>query len=525
MGKAIIMRVPILIRAVGVLLLCNQATAYSNTIALESGPIAGAVSESNADVRVYRGIPYATPPVSELRWRPPAALTAWDDVRPATEFSAICPQGPALAQMTGEALPAMSEDCLYLNVWTTADKTAAKLPVMVWIHGGGLTLGWGHQRGYDGTNFAEHGVVLVSINYRLGALGFLSHPELSEESQRGVSGNYGLLDQLAALDWVQRNIAQFGGDPDNVTIFGESAGGTSVNALVASPLSRGLFHKAIAQSPWVTDTNYAVQKQALPTVPSAEELGIKWAEKVGGEQQTLASLRSVTVDEVMAASQNYPVVVTVDGWFMPDSSENIYANGAQQDVPLIVGTNQDEGTIFLGALPFDTPEAFEAGMRMGFGEHADEVLALYPATDSQQLFVAKNDFITDSWFVRSSRGMLEGMSKVSSDGYQYHFTRRSQAAPMLGAHHGMEIGYAFDNLPPEQVQPIDSGLADAMIQYWVQFARSGNPNVEGLPHWPSYEPSTGEYLELGDDIKVGDHLRKEAIDTLDSIHAAVFSVE
>ncbi|MCZ6616550.1 MAG: carboxylesterase family protein, partial [Gammaproteobacteria bacterium] len=226
-------------------------------IKLDSGLIEGEPVTANDSVRVYRGIPFAAPPVGNLRWKSPRPVEKWDGVRSATEFSAACPQGSALAQLMGEQMPALSEDCLYLNVWTAADDESTNLPVMVWIHGGGLSLGWGHQKGYDGTHFAERDVVLVSVNYRLGPLGYLAHPALSKESERGVSGNYGFLDQLEALKWVQRNIGKFGGNPNNVTIFGESAGGTSVNALCASPLSAGLFHRAIAQSPWITDTNFA----------------------------------------------------------------------------------------------------------------------------------------------------------------------------------------------------------------------------------------------------------------------------
>ena len=501
-------------------------SAIAEPIKLDSGLVEGEVVSADSGVRVYRGIPFAAPPVGDLRWKSPQPVEKWDGVRTSTQFSAACPQGSALAQMMGEKMPTLSEDCLYLNVWTAARDTSAKLPVMVWIHGGGLTLGWGHQRGYDGTHFAEHDVVLVSVNYRLGPLGYLSHPALSKESERGVSGNYGFLDQLEALRWVQNNIEEFGGDPNNVTIFGESAGGTSVNALVASPLSEGLFHRAIAQSPWVTDTNFAKLSDPLPTVASAERLGQQWAAEIlGGESNSnvLQALRAVSSEDILQKTGgNYPVAVTVDGWFMLDLSENIFARGEQQDVSLIVGTNNDEGTIFLGALPFNTPEAFAAGMRALYGEHAEEILELYPATDVSQLNAAKNQLITDTWFVRGARGMLSGMAKVSSNAYQYLFTRRSTAMAALGAHHGLEIGYAFDNLNPMQQQETDKALAGAMIQYWVQFAKTGNPNVDGLPAWPAYRTTTDEYLELGDEIKASAKYRKEAVGVLNAIHEAQF---
>ena len=500
-------------------------SAGAAPVKLDSGLIEGETVNETSSVRVYRGIPFAAPPVGELRWKSPQPVENWEGVRDATEFSAACPQGPQLAQMMGETMSPISEDCLYLNVWTQARDGSAKLPVMVWIHGGGLTLGWGHQRGYDGTHFAERDVVLVSVNYRLGPLGYLAHRALSEESERGVSGNYGFLDQLEALKWVQNNIEQFGGDPHNVTIFGESAGGTSVNALVASPLSDGLFHRAIAQSPWVTDTNFAMLNEALPTVASAENLGRQWAAAILGESNSdvLQALRAVSSDEILQKTSNYAVAVTVDGWFMPDLSENIFARGEQQDVALMVGTNNDEGTIFLGFLPFNTPAAFAEAMRVSYGEHADKILELYPAADVSQLNAAKNQLITDTWFVRGARGMLAGMDKVSSSAFQYHFTRKSTVAAALGAHHGLEIGYAFDNLNPMQQQETDKELASAMIQYWVQFATTGDPNVDGLPEWPAYETATDRHLELGDEIKAGSKYRKEVVDVLNAIHDAQFA--
>ena len=496
-------------------------------VQLDSGSVQGEVVEGTT-VQVFRGIPYAAPPVGDLRWRAPAPVEPWEGVRSATAFGNICHQGGGLAAMIGESLPMRSEDCLYLNVWTTAIGSETRQPVMVWIHGGGLTLGWGHQRGYDGTHLAEQGVVLVSINYRLGALGFLAHPLLNAEA--GVSGNYGLQDQIAALEWVQRNIAAFGGDPGNVTIFGESAGGTSVHALVASPHSKGLFHRGIAQSPWVTDTNYAKLAkldakldEALPTVGSVSENGQRWIGAHFADIDSVAALRALSAEDLFTAQEaGYSVAVTIDGDFMPDHASNIYARGEQVDVPVIAGTNTDEGTIFQGVLPFNTPEAFRAAMKEGFGEHAEAILGLYPATDAASMFAVKNQLITDTWFVQGTRNMLAGISNAGSKGWQYHFSRRSADAPMLGAFHGMEIGYAFGNLDPG-ASADDQALSKAMTRYWVQFATTGDPNVEGLPEWPAYDPATDRHLELGDEIKAGAHHRKEAVDVLNGIWAARMS--
>ena len=490
--------------------------AQAREIRTDRGAIKGETTEQG--MHIFRGIPFAAAPVGDLRWKPPQDVAAWEDVRDATSFGGVCPQGDTLSRMMGETMPPVTEDCLYLNIWSKA-QAEEKLPVMVWIHGGGLTLGWGHQRGYDGTAFANSGVILVSINYRLGPLGFLAHPALSAESANGVSGNYGLLDQQAALAWIQRNIAAFGGDPDNVTIFGESAGATSVNALLASPLSKGLFHKAISQSAWVTETNFAVQKQALPTVASAEDLGRAWADGVAGEGADLQKLRSLPIDAMMASMAMYPVAVTVDGWFMPDLSDNVFARGEQQDVPLIAGSNTDEGTIFLAILPFATTEAFTTGLRTLYGDQIDQLLALYPMDD---LRAAKNQFITDAWFARGTRNMLNGMQKVESPAFHYHFTRSSPMAA-LGAHHGLEIGYAFGNLNPTQQTETDKALSAAMHQYWLQFAKTGNPNAQRLPAWPVWTPADDQQINLGDEISVGRAYRKQAVDVLNSVLAARMS--
>ena len=494
--------------------------ALAAQVELDTGVIEGAAADDAGGVHVFRGIPDAAPPVGDARWTPPMPPAAWEGVRSANEFGEICPQGPGLAQMTGEALPTLSEDCLFLNVWTTAAGTDANQPVMVWIHGGGLSLGWSHQAIYDGVNLAKRGVVLVSINYRLGALGFLAHPLLSAES--GTSGNYGLLDQVAALKWVQRNIAGFGGDPGNVTIFGESAGGTSVQALLASPHSKGLFHRAIVQSAWLTDSNYAALTEGSPAGPSAEERGVNWVTAQFPEADSLEALRAVDMDTMNTAQQaGFGVHVTIDADFMPDHVLTVFATGKQMDVPVMAGTNTDEGTMFVGMLPFNTVADYEAGTKAGLGEHAAAVLALYPATDAASLFQAKNQFITDTWFVWGTRNMLAGMANVPSAAWQYHFSRRSIANPMMGAAHAAEIGYAFNNLTgPAAGNGTDQALADAMIRYWVQFAATGDPNVDGLPAWPAYDAESDQHLELGDKIQAGSGHRKAAVDKLNAIWAA-----
>ena len=509
--------------AAGVLA-CVSWTAFASTVQIDAGKLSGESLEDG--IRVFRGIPYAAAPVGDRRWRPPAPVAGWNDTRDATEFGKICPQPPSLAAMTGGELPATSEDCLFLNVWTPAASTDASLPVMVWIHGGGLSLGWSNQNTYDGVEFAKRGVILVSINYRLGSLGYLAHPGLSKESPKGVSGNYGFLDQVAALQWVQRNIEAFGGDPDRVTIFGESAGATSVFALLASPATEGLLHRAISQSAWVTDTNMTPLKQAGTFAPSAEELGATWAKKFvddGDVDASVAALRKLPADQLGAGDNGFQPVITVDGWFMPENGESLFLAGKQRNVPVIAGSNADEGTMFMGD-GYQDQAAFAEAVRQVYGPLTNAILDIYPVDGGVRQ--AANQMLTDTWFLRATRTMLEGMDKVSAPAYQYHFTRINPAAPMLGAHHAAELGYVFNvnlNIMGGQtieLDAIDQKLAETMIGYWSQFAKTGDPNSVGLPVWPAYEPDTKAYMELGDRIEAKKALGKDRLDSLDRVRSA-----
>ena len=513
------------------LILSRVATAApAAPVRLDSGLVEGELLDAASGLRVFRGIPYAAPPVGDLRWRPPQRVEAWEGVRAAREFGAICPQPPMLATMTGEVLPASSEDCLFLNVWTAAEKTDAGLPVMVWIHGGGLSLGWSQQAVYDGAAFASRGVVLVSINYRLGPLGFLSLPDLSRESEHGSSGNYGFLDQVAALEWVKRNVAAFGGDPRNVTIFGESAGGTSVHALLTSPRAAGLYHRAIAESAWITENNIADLHQASPLGPSAEDLGLRWASSVAAGDSSLAALRRVPAADLIAKSGlGFRPVIAIDGWFMPEHGETTFAQGKGTKVPLIAGTNSNEGTMFMAGLGYRDAGAYRDGMSKIYGDQAAAVLALYPAPSDGDLDQTLDRYLTDSWFLRATRGMLLGMARAGAPTYQYHFTHRSRAIPAWGAHHAAELSFVFNNpggfAPPAARAPewneTERRLADAMMGYWVQFARTGDPNRDGLPVWPKFDAGSESYLELGEDITTGSRLCAGRCEELDRILATV----
>ncbi len=501
-----------------------NAAGSDAVVDIDTGSLRGEVLDEASGLTVYRGIPYAAAPEGELRWKAPLPTAKWSGVREATEFGAICPQSPALAMMTGESLPENSEDCLFLNVWTAAGERDDPRPVMVWIHGGGLSLGWSNQVPYDGSAFAARGVVLVSINYRLGPLGYLAHPALSKEAG-GASGNYGFLDQIAALEWVNRNIARFGGGPDNVTIFGESAGGTSVHALMASPQAKGLIHRAIAESPWVTDTNIRPLQEAAGSLASAEDVGVAWAKAMLGDdaEQTADALRALDAGTIITrtaqggALGSYEPHVTFGTAFMPDSSEDRYAAGKQNDVPLIAGTNRNEGTMFMAFQPLTERAQFLAMLKGVYGDDAEEVAKLYPSSNADELKVQHDRFLTDTWFLRGTRKMLLGMDKVSSPAFQYFFTRVNPENPAWGAHHAAELGYVFNTLLGENYDDTDEALAALMIDYWVQFARTGDPNGGGRPAWPQFDPDKQAYLELGDEVKTGAALERQINDRLEAI--------
>lgn len=460
-------------------------------------------------VEVFKGIPYGAPPLGELRWRPPQPPATWPGIRNCDQF------GPKSLQRKDSGRGGQNEDCLYLNVWRSRDAVAEKRPVMVWIHGGGFTQGSGHQPGYDGTQLAKRGIVLVTINYRLGALGFMAHPALSAESPNGSSGNYAILDQIAALKWVRENISNFGGDPENVTIFGESAGGTSVYLLLATPLSKGLFHRAILQSPWLDPHIFRDLKAENENGPPAEFDGEEQARKLFGEDNAdvLAKLRKLpAVDLLEKFNQRWPVAT--DGWVFPKAPYKIYADGDQHDVPTIVGTNRDEGTMFTPRDAFGgTMETYKEAMIEGYGEYGEKVAEFYAPESKEKLWQVGVQHITDTWFVRPSREVARAMDKQGTPVWMYHFTKPVWG--WLGAAHAAEIGYVFGNL--EEPKPDDAALSKAFMDYWVQFAKTGNPNVKDKQDWPAYTTTEDQHLLMNKTISVEAELRRDACDMLDQI--------
>ena len=497
------------------LLLTAGISLAAAPVQIESGQVTGVQASEDSAVVAYKGIPYASPPVGSLRWKPPQPVTPWQGVRTMDTFGNTCIQPKGWGSNK-----TMSEDCLYLNVWTPAGRTHEKLPVMFWIHGGGFTMGSGNLKG---TPLAEKGVVLVSINYRLGPLGFFAHPLLSQESGRGVSGNYAILDMIFALKWVQKNIAQFGGDPGNVTIFGESAGGAAVYILCASDLTKGLFHKAIAESPWVTDGAIAPLDWPAYDRESVQATGIRIARKVLGEANiTLEALRDIeAADLVTQTAEGFRLPAAIEGHVLKDNPAVLFERGLQQSRPFMAGTNTDEGTMFSGGAGKMSVEDFQGEIRDKYQGAAHAILDTYPVTSKDQVKQAVNQSINDAWFAQPTRWMVRGMARKNQDTYLYHFAHQSMNWPGGGSAHAAELPFVFGNLAPGKQTPSYRALSHAMTTYWTQFAKTGNPNVAGLPAWPRYEQVTDLNIVLDADIRTEANYLKKNLDALERLYKQV----
>jgi len=443
----------------------------------------------------FKGIPFAAPPTGALRWKAPQPVKPWTGVKQASAYGPACVQDPTFPKLFGAPLT-LSEDCLYLNVWTPAKSATDALPVMVWIYGGGFVGGQTSVPLYDGTRLAEKGVVLVSVAYRLGVFGFFAHPELSRESGK-ASGNYGLQDMIAGLQWVKANIAKFGGDPTRVTIFGESAGGIAVSMLAASPAAKGLFHRAISQS----GGNFAPPRlaseggQNAPTLKVAEATGVEFLAKL--KAADIKAARDLPAEKLQAAVgpglQNgfWPVF---DGDVLPGDQYELYRTGRFNDTPVLIGTNSDEGALF--AQPGMNAARFASLIKDGYGKQADTVLAAYPHTSDADAAKAGKDIMRDSLFAWPTWtwAVLQSQ-KGKGHAYVYYFDHRTPQSPN-GANHGSEIAFVFRNLigggpvglsgPPRSE---DIAMSELMSSYWVNFAKTGDPNGPGLPRWPAFTSS------------------------------------
>jgi para-nitrobenzyl esterase len=488
--------------------------APADPIRVEQGLVAGTAGRLAA-VRVYRGIPYAAAPSGDLRWNPPQPAAAWSGVRRAMEPGNACPQPPFPTNgIYGPTPPPIGEDCLNLNIWTPAKTADERLPVMVWIHGGGFVHGTGAAIGYDGETLASHGVVVVTINYRLGVFGLLALPELAAESPHHSAGNYGLLDQIAALEWVQRNIAAFGGDPARVTIFGQSAGAESVNVLMASPLAAGLFSRAIAES--------GGSFGPMRPLAEGEKVGQALAARIGATENVLKTLRAKPADELVKVTTDDDIDTVVDGWVLPQSVYAVFAEGKQNDVPIIVGSNANEGSIFPPPGGTISPADFTAQARKRYGPFSDDFLRIYPpGTSDAEATASYFAALRDGEIAWDMRIWARIATKTGHHrAYRYFFSRVPPGrGERLGAFHGSELAYVFGNFPFRiNYQDLDRQLAESMEAYWTNFARGGDPNGAGLTAWPIYNPEKDNVLNFGDAVAVALKINSQGLDFFDGFN-------
>jgi len=488
-------------------------------VKVEGGFIQGAVEGS---LTVYRGIPFAAPPVGDRRWRAPEPVAKWEGVRQAIHFGPSCVQGmrpPGAGQG-----PETSEDCLYLNVWTPAKSPHDRIPVLVWIYGGGFNMGSTSEPTSSGERLAQKGVVLVSIAYRVGQLGFLAHPDLSAESPSHVSGNYGLLDMIAGLQWVKKNIDSFGGDPHRVTIFGESAGGIAVSMLCASPLARGLFQGAISQSggSFGPPRHTTFPGENLKRLADAEQSGKAFAKTAGA--LSITELRKLPVDKLQTAGRGmglaWPII---DGWVIPDDQYKLYQAKRYNDTPILVGYNSDEGASFS---PPKSPGEYIAAVKARYGPFADRLIAAYPPGSGTVAKTAR-DLTRDAAFgwhtwIWARLAAQNGNSKVFYYCFDQHpeYPADSPRAG-YGSPHGMDVAYVFQHLDPSNPQTTksDPAVSEAMATYWTNFAKRGDPNGEAVPAWPAFSDAKPVVMYFAQTPHTGPVPSAESLKVLDAYFA------
>jgi para-nitrobenzyl esterase len=471
----------------------SEKAADDPIVAVESGKLEGVTVTDAIPIRIFRGVPFAAPPVADLRWREPQPVVPWSGIRSATEFGPRCMQQPLFSDMMFRS-PATSEDCLYLNVWTPANLDGSrhrKYPVLVYIYGGGFMAGDSSEKRYDGVALARRGIVVVTINYRLGVFGFFAHPQLTAGSPHHASGNYGLLDQVAALAWVKRNIAAFGGDPNHITIGGESAGSMSVSALMASPLSRGKIAGAIGESG-------AMMRELTPRpLAEAEQKGAAFAQGIGAP--TLAALRAVPADKLLAAqgdARDTPFDAVIDGYFLTEPPSVTFSSGKAAHVPLLVGSNSQEApgsAVFGDGAP--TVANYRAGLTRVLGNKADAVFALYPARTNSDVLPIATALASDDFLGLPTWKWFDLQRRTGAPTYYYYFTRvrprfvtDTSGNPLpWGAVHSAEIEYALGNLDANPLYvwtDDDRKVSATMSAYFANFIKTGSPNGGSLPAWP-----------------------------------------
>ncbi len=495
------------------LVCARPAAAQIGIVSVTGGRVEGVTADG---VTSFKGIPFAAPPVGNLRWRAPQPVRPWSGIKRADHFGPSCMQDPSTLKLLGAPLT-VSEDCLYLNVWTPAKSAHERLPVMVWIYGGGFTEGSASWPLFDGTRLAKKGVVLVSIAYRTGVFGFLADRELSAESPQHVSGNYGLRDMIAALKWVRANITRFGGDPSHVTIFGESAGGAAVSILAVSPAAKALFQRAISESGGqafnpakLGGTSYTDSGLPFRSLASAEDIGERFLAKLGArDTATARALPPDVIEKAFDSASDFGADAAYiwpifDGDILPEDGYGLFQAGRFNDTPILVGTNANEGGLpevraeFVGT----TSEQFEAHVRAAFGPYADQILAVYPhATDAQAQQASEDLFFRDAGITAWGTWAWARLQSEKGHGkaYLYYFDPARSADLPLGPIHAADGGYVFGNPSPFGLYvptPQGQALSNLMQSYWVSFAKTGNPNGRGLPHWPAFSASSQRVMYL-----------------------------
>ena len=485
----------------------SDLPAQLSVVQTKNGTVAG---YSKDDISIFKGIPFAAPPVGDLRWKAPQPVKNWTGVLKCDRFSASPMQRKPVPFMmwTEEFITPpdnLSEDCLYLNVWTPAKSAKEKLPVFVWIYGGGFSSGSAACAVYDGEEFSKKGVVFVSFNYRVGVLGFLAHPGLSSETENKVSGNYGLLDQIAALKWINQNIEAFGGDLQKVTIAGQSAGSMSVCALVASPLAKGLFRGAIAESGGILNSSF------MRKLPEAEKSGVAFMEKM--KASDISELRRKSADELIAAGDNFGLVS--DGYVIPDDVFAAFKNGQFNDVAMMAGWVTGDGSL-MGNKTM-TPEQYKQDAIKKWGEKAEEYLKLFPGNTGDEVASSLKEF-TLMQFAALPAYLWAGFSKNKAFIYQFsHVPVKKPDFPDYGAFHTSEVPFALHTLHlwKRPWREVDFAVEKTMNEFWVNFVKAGDPNGKGLPEWTPYTRSSGDIMDIGDLSRLSPRLYQKEFEFLE----------